>query len=127
MGLLSEIFTWWNGNTIGTRFTLWKSGEFVGKDEFGNSYYKERGNGPRRWVIYNGISEASTVPPDWHGWLHHTVDVPPTEQDYTPKSWQQPHKPNMTGTDYAYRPPGSTLHAGERPPATGDYKPWTPE
>jgi NADH:ubiquinone oxidoreductase subunit len=26
----------------------------------------------------------------------------------------------------AYRPPGSTLASGHRPPATGDYQPWTP-
>ena len=32
----------------------------------------------RRWVIYNGYAEASTMPPSWHGWMHHTVDVPPT-------------------------------------------------
>ena len=26
----------------------------------------------------------------------------------------------------AYRPQGSILNAGVRPPATGDYKAWTP-
>ena len=126
MGIFSEIFTWWNGNTIGTRYTLWKKGSFVGKDEFGNSYYQER-NGSRRWVTYKGISDPTTVPPEWHGWLHHTVDTPPTEENYKPKSWQKPHKPNMTGTVKAYRPTGSTLGTGVRPKATGDYDAWSPE
>lgn len=126
MGILSEFFTWWNGNTIGTRWFTWRNGEFVGKDELGNSYYQQR-NGNRRWVIYNGISEPSSVPPDWHGWLHYTVDTPPTEEQYQAKSWQKPHKANMTGTRYAYRPPGSTLAPGERPQATGDYEAWKPE
>ncbi len=34
----------------------------------------------RRWVIYSGDAEASKVPPGWNGWLHHTVDVAPTEE-----------------------------------------------
>jgi len=41
--------------------------------------------------------------------------------------WEKPHQPNMTGTPDAYYPPGSILRGGRRPPATGDYEPWTPE
>jgi NADH:ubiquinone oxidoreductase subunit len=67
------------------------------------------------------------VPPDWHGWLHYTVDEPPVDEPYEKRPWQQPHQPNMTGTPQAYRPSGSTLAPGNRPPATGDYQPWTPE
>jgi NADH:ubiquinone oxidoreductase subunit len=126
MGIFKELFAWWTGNTIGTRILTWRKGEFVGEDEFGNRYYKER-NGKRRWVTYRDLADASKVPPDWHGWLHHTVDVPPTDMGYRPKSWQRPHLPNMTGTAQAYRPPGSTLAAGKRPPATGDYEAWKPE
>jgi NADH:ubiquinone oxidoreductase subunit len=33
---------------------------------------------------------------------------------------------NMTGTPAAYRPPGSILASGKRPPATGDYQAWQP-
>jgi NADH:ubiquinone oxidoreductase subunit len=78
-------------------------------------------------VIYNGYAESSTVPPSWHGWLHHTVDTPPTEESYQPWPWEKAHRPNMTGTPAAYRPPGSTLARGKRPRATGDYKAWTPD
>jgi NADH:ubiquinone oxidoreductase subunit len=125
MGIFKELFAWWTGNTIGTRLLTWRKGEFVGDDEFGNRYYKER-NGKRRWVTYRDLADASKVPADWHGWLHYTVDVPPTDMGYRPKCWQQPHQPNMTGTAQAYRPPGSTLAAGKRPSATGDYKAWKP-
>jgi NADH:ubiquinone oxidoreductase subunit len=109
-------------------------GEKVGEDEQGNIYYRTKGRKidptlgfERRWVLYNGLAEPSRVPPSWHGWLHHTVDVPPTEESYTPRVWQKPHRPNLTGTPNAWRPAGSTLASGKRPPATGDYKPWTPE
>jgi NADH:ubiquinone oxidoreductase subunit len=130
---LLKVFTWWNSQTFGTQLWTWRFGEQVGEDEFGNRYYRTRGGKidptllfERRWVIYNGYTEASTVPPSWHGWLHHTVDTPPTAENYKPRSWQKPHRPNLTGTPGAYRPPGSTLAVGRRPRATGDYKAWAP-
>ena len=125
MGIFKEIFAWWTGTTIGTRLFTWRRGELVGEDELGNRYYRER-NGERRWVIYRDLADASKVPPDWHGWLHHTVAEPPTEMGYRPKPWQKPHRPNMTGTPEAYRPPGSTMRPERRPPATGDYEAWRP-
>jgi NADH:ubiquinone oxidoreductase subunit len=78
-------------------------------------------------VIYPGYTEASTIPPSWHGWMHHTVDVPPTEEAYQPREWMKPAQPNLTGTPGAYRPSGSILALGQRPAATGDYRAWTPE
>ncbi|MEO1468801.1 MAG: NADH-ubiquinone oxidoreductase subunit NDUFA12 family protein, partial [Pseudomonadota bacterium] len=81
----------------------------------------------RRWVIYNGESEASRVSPDWHGWLHHTFDEPPTKKPFDIRGWEKPHLPNMTGTDEAYRPPGSVLTPAVRPRTRGDYEAWQPE
>ena len=109
-----------------------RQGRLVGKDDFGNTYYEQRkGVGPlgrpRRWVTYTDFAEASKVPADWHGWLHYTVDEPPTAQSYQPRPWQRPHLMNMTGTPEAYRPPGSILGRGVRAKATGDYKPWRPQ
>lgn len=124
-----QLFTWWHGQTMGTRFFTWRKGRFVGEDEFGNKYYRNPNVPPlgeRRWVVYSGIAEASSVPAAWHGWLHHTIDVPPTEEDYAPREWERPHMPNMTGTPAAYRPAGSTLRAAARPAATGDYEAWRP-
>ncbi|WP_158808308.1 NADH:ubiquinone oxidoreductase subunit NDUFA12 [Beijerinckia sp. L45] len=131
---LAKVFTWWNGQTLNTRFHTWRNGERVGADETGNTYYRTIGGAidpalgfERRWVIFGGYSEASTVPPGWYGWLHHTVDTPPTAETYVAKAWQKPHRPNMTGTPEAWRPPGSTLAANARPPASGDYEAWSPE
>jgi NADH:ubiquinone oxidoreductase subunit len=61
--------------------------------------------------------------------MHHTVDLPPTDDKaYQPRPWQKAHQPNMTGTPAAYRPQGSILNAdSRRKAATGDYKPWKPE
>jgi NADH:ubiquinone oxidoreductase subunit len=135
MGIFSEIFSWWGGNTWGTRLTIARQGRYVGGDSFGNRYYEQiKGVGavgchgmPRRWVTYKGLAEPSKVPPEWHGWLHHTVDTPPTEERYVARAWEKPHRPNMTGTPEAYRPSGSILASGQRPKATGDYKPWRPD
>jgi NADH:ubiquinone oxidoreductase subunit len=131
MSIISEIFSWWGGNTWGTRLTLLRQGRFVGSDELGNRYYEQKsGIGemgmPRRWVVYTDLAEASKIGPDWHGWIHHMTDTPPTAEDYHPKPWQKSHKMNMTGTADAYRPAGSILGSGVRPKATGDYKPWRP-
>ena len=120
---LLQFFTWWNGQTLGTRLTTWRKGVPVGTDEAGNHYYRER-NGTRRWVIYNGVAEASAIPPGWHAWMHYRVDEPPAP--YQPREWEKPHEPNLTGTAYAYRPPGSILHADPRTPARPDYEPWKP-
>ncbi len=126
MGIFSEIFAWWTGNTIGTRVYTWRYGHKVGEDDQGNVYYQNEG-GSRRWVIYANGAEASKVPAEWHGWMHHTVDVPPTEEHYTPKPWQKPSRPNLTGTPDAYHPPGSTLRPlGEKTPPTRAYEPWRP-
>src|SRR5438477_7547277 len=91
---LLRFFTWWNSQTFGTQLWTALYGEFVGEDEFGNRYFRTKGGKidpvlrfERRWVIYKGLAEASTVPPSWHGWLHHTVDVPPTQEHVVPRGW----------------------------------------
>lgn len=133
MKWLVQFFTWWNGQTLNTRFHTWRNGELVGNDEYGNAYYRTKGGKidkalgfERRWVIFNGPSEGSMTPMGWYGWLHHTVDVPPTQENYQAREWEMPHLANMTGTAAAYRPKGSTLREGVRPAATGDYQAWNP-
>ena len=122
---LLQVFTWWNGQTLGTRFYTWRKGEFIGEDEFGNRYYRERG-GWRRWVVYDGEAEASRVPPGWRGWLTYTTDVAPSQEEYRPHAWEMPYQPNMTGTGAAYRPKGSILTPETREPVDSDYQAWTP-
>jgi len=132
MKFLKQIFTWWNGETVGTRFWTWRKGEFVGEDEFGNRYYRAPSKIPdsikeHRWVIYNGYAEASAIPSGWHGWMHYRTNTPPTKGGYKPREWQLPHQPNLTGTAQAYRPPGSIVGSGRPKPVQADYQAWTPE
>jgi NADH:ubiquinone oxidoreductase subunit len=126
MGLLKRTFTWWHGQTWGTWLFTRRKGERVGADDQGNIYYRERG-GNRRWVIYQGDIEASRVPPEWHGWLHHTVAQPPTEKPPLVKVWEKSHQPNQTGTKGAYFPAGSLNVGGVRAKASGDYEAWSPD
>ena len=124
--------------TLGTRLLTWFRGELVGSDGFGNRYYRDKGrrqlqrgggrySREKRWVVYNGVPEASKVPPEWHAWLHHTVDEIPRPDARVRHPWEKPHQPNLTGSPLAYHPRGSLLRGGQRAPATGDYEPWTPE
>jgi len=124
--MLKQIFTWWNGETIGTRLYTTRKGRKVGEDERGNTFY-QTADGSRRWVIYNGEAEASRVSPDWHGWLHHTYDAPPTEVPLPRKAWEKDHAPNPTGSSAAYHPPGSVMSPASRPRVVGDYDAWTPD
>lgn len=111
--------------------TLFK-GKFTGKDRYGNCYYKERffvrsadANRPRRWVMFKGPAEGSKVPPEWHGWLHHATDQPPT--GYAPAhEWELPYQPNLTGTPHAYRPHNLTTKQAVSKKALKNYTPWTP-
>lgn len=108
----------------------WRAGgKIVGEDQSGNRYYtaapRKGYKRDRRWVMYKDAPEASAVPPEWHGWLHHQTDVIPGGESFR-REWQAPHKPNMTGTTAAYRPPGHILEGGKRDSATGDYEPWRP-
>lgn len=118
---------------IGTLLFSWLNGRLVGRDSFGNRYYRaksrklDRWGRERRWVVFKGDVEASKVPPEWHAWLHHTAEAPLTEKVVRRWPWQKQHLPNLSGTAYAYRPKGHDLRGGKRAAATGDYEAWTPE
>ncbi len=126
MNFILRLLTWWNGQTIGTQLFTWRRGQRVGADAQGNVYY-QTADAKRRWVIYNGLSEASRVSPDWHGWLHFTWDQPPTTAPLAHKPWEEPHLENLTGTLAAYAPAGSIRRAGVAAPARTDYEAWRPE
>jgi NADH:ubiquinone oxidoreductase subunit len=106
------------GVSLGTRLYTWLRGEAVGRDQFGNRYYRNRSR--------RGLHPES-VPPEWHAWLHYTVAEPPQPGDFPTMPWMKEHRPNLTGTPLAYRPPGHTLKGGHRAPASGDYEAWKPE
>ena len=137
MGILSKIFTWWDGATIGTLLNSAIKGEHVGTDAQGNRYFRAKqpknvDGRERRWVIYNGANDASRVPAEWHGWLHGSFaegengGVP--ESNLPPaRIWEVDYTPNATGTAQAYRPQGALERGGRRARATGDYEAWSPD
>ncbi|CED82174.1 ndufa12-domain-containing protein [Phaffia rhodozyma] len=102
-----------------------KSGDFVGKDRFGNKYFQnynpeEEIPGRHRWVDYAQHNyHVSQIPPEWHSWINHIRKDPPTidpiMKESTP-TWLLPHRENMTGTRGAYKPystTGAKLNAWE--------------
>lgn len=104
------------------RFLCFFFGKCVGQDDYGNHYYEGRWAGPqgipRRWVSYGMKgNEPSSVPAEWHGWLHRTNDLPPRQSALDRFSWQKPHAANgvvksvPTLATYTLR----------------DYSPWRPE
>ena len=124
MYFLKRLLTWWNSQTLGTQLFTWRRGVKVGEDAQGIAFYQTV-DGKRRWVIFNGEMEASRVPPDWHGWLHHTWDAPPSTAPLAHKPWERPHAENLSGTERAYAPPGSIRRS--QPVARQDYEAWQPE
>ncbi|MBA8755389.1 MULTISPECIES: NADH-ubiquinone oxidoreductase subunit NDUFA12 family protein [Wolbachia] len=91
---------------------LRREDKFVGRDENGNSYY-ESSKG-KRWVMYSSVSEPTTVPPEWHIWLHYTDNVVPVNN----KKRKVKHTPNLTGTKGAYYPNQKVKNY---------YKSWSPD
>jgi NADH:ubiquinone oxidoreductase subunit len=125
-----NIFTWWNGVGVGTLFATRFGAKRVGEDSLGNIYYEARADGrgrKRRSVMYKQSNDASLVPPEWHGWLHGTLDDVPSVALPAPRAWQQPPTPNVTGSPAAYKPSGALDKGGQRARATGDYAAWSPE
>jgi len=97
---LKIFFTWWNKQTFGTFLKTLLFGKFVGKDEFGNKYYKNKLD--ERWVIYSKNIEATKITSDWFMWMHHTIDKIPSynEKKY---NWQKDHLENKTGSRDSYK------------------------
>ena len=128
MAILKSIFTWWDGATIGTLLYSRRNGRKVGTDRYGNVYLESRkatDGKVRRWVIYDGPNDASRVPAEWFGWLHHQTDLTPDEMPPV-HAWEKEPEPNLTGTPHAYLPAGALERGGNRAAATGDYEAWTP-
>ena len=96
------IFTWWNKQTLGTFFKTLFFGNLVGKDEYGNKYYKNKKN--ERWVIYANKIEPTQITSKWYLWMHHTTDKIPDKEENKKYSWQKEHLENRTGTKNSYRP-----------------------
>ena len=77
-------------------------GKFVGKDELGNKYYKNKND--ERWVVYSSNIDASKITSDWYLWMHHTIDKIPSKMKKK-YNWQKKHTENQTGSnEMTYKP-----------------------
>ena len=126
---LKKILGIWS--PLSFNILLWRRGEYVGTDQLGNKYYRGKAKKgyrhERRWVSYAGEIEASSVPPEWHGWLHHqTNQIPSNDIPSYRRAYQKPPTPNQTATEGAYRPEGHLLKGGKRAASSSDYESWTP-
>jgi len=99
------------------KFSWVKRGRLVGTDQFGNKYYEapdELWGRRNRWVEaydYRNF-DASLVPPEWHGWLHNSNDIPGHKLAQTLRPiYKEEHRPNLTGTDKIYVPHNYVLNS----------------
>ena len=126
------MLKWLRNNALGTYVVTRWYGELAGEDEYGNLYYRDRRGRDwsveRRWVVYAAHNEveASRCPPGWNAWLRHNREKTPTEEPPPVQRWEKGHQANLSGTPYAYLPPGHELRGGQRDRATGDYEAWRP-
>ena len=111
-----QLFVWWNQQTLGTRIQTILFGKFVGKDSFGNKYYKNKND--KRWVIYNGEIDATKISDDWYSWIHHTKNKIENLHQLKKYEWQKQHLFNQTGTDQSYHPNKKNNEIGKK------YKSW---
>ena len=127
MGLFANLFTWWNGASLGTTIVTRMRGEEAGRDEAGNIYFTHRKDPARRWVIYSASNDSSNVPPGWNAWLRGTIADVPGKSLPPRRAFEREPQANLTGSDGAWRPSGSLKAGSRRPTATGDYIAWTPD
>lgn len=86
-----------------------KFGTVVGVDKWGNEYFEnaeEYKHGQHRWMVPAGFRswydfDASEIPAEWHGWLHHITDDPPTEHTVGSVYKMQPQQISV-GADTPY-------------------------
>ena len=125
--LLKYLFTWWNGDTVGTKLYTFLNGKKVGEDYLGNFYYESKDQ-KNRWCIYRDQSEASRISPEWNSWLRFISNTRPSSNNLT-YEWQKRYDGNSTGLDSAYKP--SVLKVGQLnvdlENFQSDYKAWKPE
>ena len=120
--MLREIFTWWNGQTLGTRLWTYFRGIPAGVDSQGNKYFHNKKN-TKRWVIYADEVESTYVNPEWNNWLRFTSKVKASEDKKY--KWQKNHLSNQTGTENAYDPEKNNTNDSSKK-RNDDYIKWSP-
>ena len=125
--LLKFLFTWWNGNTVGTKLYTYLKGKKVGEDYFGNYFYESRDK-RNRWCIYSYQSDASKISPEWNSWLRFISDSSPEGNEMVYK-WQKVFNGNLTGIEGAYKPVivRASSSKEDLDSYESDYQAWKPE
>ena len=91
----------------------------VGTDQFGNQYYERTQGeiyGRHRWVVYGNKKDytSTSVPPEWHGWLHYINDNHPTNTQFKDSVFKKTWVKHPTGTPEQYLPKGSWFNPYKR-------------
>ena len=98
----------------------------VGTDSKGNRYFErvtpEEQYGRHRWVVYSELDchrgqDPTTVPAEWHGWLHNITDDAPSRNPgaFDNKyAWSLPHRGFSSNTAAAYLPKGHWSNPARR-------------
>jgi len=115
--------------TLGTWLFTKLRGEVVGTDDQGNRYYQDKrviaGRRRKRWVIYQGEVEAVACAARLARLAAPHDEYAAADGGLPRKAWQKDHLRNLSGTDLAYRPPGSTLvNSPDKPKPP--YEAWRP-
>jgi len=104
----------------------------IGEDTQGNRYYENMNtqSGRQRWVEYADASNynASSIPPEWHGWLHYITDHTAEEvMALKPTRYGVAHRENLTGRGdgMIYHTKGHALNPNKRD--WKRYQSWQPE
>ncbi|BBM98902.1 NADH dehydrogenase (ubiquinone) 1 alpha subcomplex subunit 12 [Marchantia polymorpha subsp. ruderalis] len=119
-----------DGNLANSKFRI-DGVKLVGVDKAGNRYYEKMSHvqhGRHRWVVYaDKVYNASAIPPEWHGWLHHITDHTPEQlEGLRPSRYGVEHMKNRTGEgeQYIYHAKGHALNPNKRD--WKRYEEWRP-
>lgn len=105
------------------------AGKLVGTDYNGNQYY-ENEDLPyirKRWVLYKDTFNynASSVPPEWYGWLEGANDYHPGNYKFDQPKYGIKAVQTNTGTPECYGPKGMWKH-GDKKRSWKKYEAWKP-
>lgn len=102
----------------------------VGQDKFKNRFFEDKMEtyGRDRWVEYvdDRNPDSLKITPEWHAWLHHNTDAPPSEKPLPKPAYQAEGSGNPTGTRDAYVPPHHRLSKRFDGSAVEKFESWRP-
>eukprot|EP01091_Cochliopodium_minus_P003090 TRINITY_DN12925_c0_g1_i1.p1 TRINITY_DN12925_c0_g1~~TRINITY_DN12925_c0_g1_i1.p1 ORF type:complete len:159 (-),score=50.49 TRINITY_DN12925_c0_g1_i1:28-504(-) len=121
------------GNALASLYknTTLRWGTKMGEDQFGNTYYEnleDTYGGRTRWVEFKNDVEATSIPPEWHQWVHYVTDSTPEQlPEIKEIKYQRPYHRNFTGTDKKYLPPSYFVKENKYTKAKGGHELFDPQ